>query len=62
MQPLNDRKRVARVGVAARAACSRRSRDSDGSVGSDVSGRSAVRYKDVEAAASAVVVRRVGEE
>ena len=48
--------------VAAGAACARRPRHTDGSVGADVLDRVAIRYEDVEAAASAVAVRRVGEE
>ena len=56
MQPQDNRRRVARVGVAAGAACSRRSRHTDASVGADVLGRVTVGDEDVEAAASELVV------
>ena len=62
MQPLNDRRRVARVGVASGTACSRRSRHTDGSVGADVSRRFAIGDGDVEIAVCAVIVRYGGEE
>jgi len=62
MQPSQASRRVARVGVAACAARSRRPRHTDGTVGADVPGRVAIGDEDVEAAACAVVVRRVGEE
>ena len=48
--------------MATGAACARRSRDSDGGAGADVSGRVTVRYEDVEASARALVVRCVGEK
>ena len=48
--------------MAAGAACSRRPRHTGGSVGADVFGRVAIRDEDVEAPASAMVVRCVGEE
>ena len=62
MQPAQDRRRVTRACVASGAACSRRPRYTDGGAGADVSGRIAIGHEDVEATASALVVRRVGEE
>ena len=62
LQPQDNRRRIARVGVATGAACARRPRHTDASVGTDVPGCIALGNEDVEAAARAVVVRRVGEE
>ena len=61
MQPQNDAGSLPGVGVAVGAACSRGSRHTDGSVGADVPRGIAIGYEDLEAAASVVVVRRVGE-
>jgi len=51
-----------RAGAVAGAGCAGRSQHTDGGLGADVLGRLTIRDEDVEAPASAMVVRCVGED